>query len=227
MKNFSRIVLTVLLPLFTLALASCAGSTRAPPKIAKHEPWRTQSERACLASGHVRQSRFLQSRSSLGGPGVCGARAPFVMSGALNGRVRMQPPATLRCPMIPHVNRWVANTVLPAAQRHLGSRVVKLQVAASYSCRTRNSQPGAKLSEHGLANAIDISSFTLANGKVVTVKNGWNGTWNERSFLHAVHKGACNEFTTVLGPKADRFHHDHFHMDLARHGRKGTYRVCR
>jgi len=42
-----------------------------------------------------------------------------------------------------------------------------------------------------------------------------------------VHRGACDSFTTVLGPHADIYHRDHFHMDLARHGRDGTYRVCK
>jgi hypothetical protein len=39
--------------------------------------------------------------------------------------------------------------------------------------------------------------------------------------------GACRHFSTVLGPGADMFHYDHFHMDLARHDARGTRRVCR
>ena len=31
----------------------------------------------------------------------------------------------------------------------------------------------------------------------------------------------------VLGPLYDRNHRDHFHLDLAHHGRSGTNRVCR
>lgn len=227
--NTSLRLLIIGLPLAAgmLALASCANAPNAPPSITKRQPWRTQTESACLSSGIVRESRFLQTRSSLGGPGVCGAQRPFSMTGANGGRVRMRPAATLRCPMIPRVEQWVSGTVLPAARYHFGSPVVQMRVAASYSCRTRNHKRGAKLSEHGLANALDISSFTLADGRTVTVKRGWNGPSNQRAFLRAVHRGACDNFTTVLGPKADRYHHDHFHMDLARHGRKGTYKVCR
>lgn len=227
MKKFWRRINIGLTVCLSLALSSCAGSPPVRHKITKAEPWRMQSENACLASGAVRESRFLRSRSSLGGPGVCGARYPFKMSGALNGQVILEPAATLRCPMVPRVESWIRNTVIPASYRHLDSPVVQIRVAASYSCRTRNSKPGAKLSEHGLANAIDISSFTLANGRTVTVKRGWRGHPRERAFLRAIHNGACREFTTVLGPKADRYHHDHFHLDLARHGKSGTYRVCR
>lgn len=36
----------------------------------------------------------------------------------------------------------------------------------------------------------------------------------ELSFLKELHTGACGVFTTVLGPHANRAHHDHFHLDL-------------
>ena len=139
----------------------------------------------------------------------------------------MRPTALLRCPMIPQVERWVANTVAPMARLHLGGEIAELTVAASYACRPINHVSGAKLSEHGYANALDISVFKLADGRVISVKSGWNGGQRESAFLRAVHDGACREFTTVLGPNYDRNHRDHFHMDLARHGRDGLNRTCK
>ena len=175
----------------------------------------------------VRTSPFLNARSSLGGPSACGAEQPFEMSAALGGRVRLTPAATLRCPMIPAVDRWVATVVEPAARFHFGASIVGMKVAASYGCRPINHKWGAKLSQHGLANALDISEFRLADGHKISVKSGWWGSSRERQFLRDVHRGACDSFTTVLGPLADRYHHDHLHLDLARHGKNGTYRVCR
>lgn len=139
----------------------------------------------------------------------------------------MSPAAILRCPMVTSVDDWVRHTITPASVRYLGSPVVELRVISSYSCRTRNGITGAKLSEHGLANALDVSAFLLADGRKVTVKRGWRGTSSEQAFLRAVRAGACERFATVLSPDADRYHHDHFHVDLARHNRRGTYRVCR
>lgn len=208
-----------------LALPSC-GKTR-PSFVAKPEPWRAEDESRCLASARVRQSPFLVQRASLGGPGVCGAQRPFEMSAADQGRIAMRPPATLRCPMIPAVEQWVREVVSPAARRHFGRPIVELKVAASYACRPMNHVLGARLSEHGLANALDVSGFLLADGRWVMVKSGWYGDLRERAFLRHVHQGACETFSTVLGPNADAYHRDHFHMDLARHGRDGTYRVCR
>ena len=49
----------------------------------------------------------------------------------------------------------------------------------------------------------------------------------ERTFLRAVHQGACGVFTTVLGPNYDANHRDHFHLDLARHGHTGEGRICK
>jgi hypothetical protein len=220
-----RGVLFTLSAVGLLVLMGC--STGGPDFVAKHEPWRETEESACLAAGVVRQSPFLQTRSALGGPSFCGAAKPFEMSAADQGRVSMRPPALLRCSMIPQVERWVTNVVKPSAEYYFGMPVVEMKVAASYGCRPMNNQSGAKLSEHGYANALDVSAFTLADGRVVTVKAGWWGAERERLFLRAVHEGACQEFTTVLGPNSDSFHHDHFHVDLARRGRDGRGRYCK
>ncbi|MEQ1578351.1 MAG: extensin family protein [Hyphomicrobium sp.] len=207
-----------------IALLGC--STGGTNFVAKVEPWREAEENSCNAAGIVRPSPVIQSRTALGGPSVCGAARPFEMSGALGGRVAMKPAALLRCPMIPQVERWVSGSVAPMARYFLGSPVAELTVAASYSCRPINHVMGGKLSEHGYANALDISAFILADGRKITVKGGWNGNDRERAFLKAVHEGACRQFTTVLGPEADSHHRDHFHMDLARHGRDGLHRIC-
>lgn len=207
-----------------VTLVGCSGQQRF---VAKDEPWRQDDERQCLASGYLRGSPFITPRSSLGGPSPCGAISPLQVSAAARGQVQLRPAAILRCPMVPATDHWVEKIVMPAARQHLGQDVVELKVAASYSCRPRNGILGAKLSEHGLANALDVSAFVLSDGHKLTVREGWRGgSAREQAFLRAVHQGACKTFSTVLGPNADAFHHDHFHLDLARHGRDGRVRVC-
>jgi len=90
-----------------------------------------------------------------------------------------------------------------------------------------NNVDGAVLSAHGHANAIDVAGFVLADGRTVQVKTGWWGAFAERTFLRDVHRGSCNLFTTVLGPSYDANHRDHFHLDLARHGRDGANTICK
>lgn len=55
------------------------------------------------------------------------------------------------------------------------------------------------------------------------------GTSDAQAFWRAVRNGACNGFSTVLGPGSDAAHADHLHLDLARRmARGGQMRtVCR
>jgi hypothetical protein len=209
----------------TLLLSACGGG--GDYFVAKEEPWRATEERACLASGAVQESPFIKTKLSLGGPNVCGAERPFELAATDGGRVSLRPAALLRCPMIPQVNHWVATVIDPAARRVYGVPLVELKIAASYACRPMNNVYGAHLSEHGHANALDVSAFVLADGRSISVKRGWRGDKRDRAFLQAVHDGACQQFTTVLGPDYDSNHHDHFHVDLARRGPDGLRTVCK
>jgi hypothetical protein len=207
-------------------LVALPGCSIGPSFVVRDEPWRAEEERACLASGLVHEEPpFVTVRASLGGPSACGALRPFKMTATARGTVAFEPAALVRCPMVHALEYWTERVVLPAARRHLRTDVVGIRIAGSYSCRPMNGVDGALLSEHGHANAVDISGFVLADGRVVTVRNGWRDAWAEGGFLRAVHSGSCRVFTTVLSPGYDRLHQDHFHLDLARHA--GDERVCK
>ena len=95
------------------------------------------------------------------------------------------------------------------------------------------------MSEHALANAIDISDFVLASGEQIGVVKGAadptlplpnpgrvssetvsvqrvsvSRVDRERDFLNFVHDEACETFGTVLGPGADEAHKNHLHLDM-------------
>ena len=84
---------------------------------------------------------------------------------------------------------------------------------------------GSGISEHAFGNAIDIAAFTLADGRRITVQEGWHGTPEEQGFLHDVHLAACDSFTTVLAPGYNAAHYNHIHVDLMR--RSSGERPCR
>src|SRR5258706_16244678 len=86
----------------------------------------------------------------------------------------------------------------------------------SYSCRGMNDVPDARISEHAFGNALDIAAFTLTDGHIVTVKDGWRGTPAGQGFLHDVQDAACTVFATVLAPGSNAYHEDHMHVDLMR-----------
>jgi Extensin-like protein C-terminus len=132
------------------------------------------------------------------------------------GPVAVRPAATLACPIVSVLDRWLADSVQPAAQRWFGARVVEIKQISAYSCRGMNGNPNAHISEHAFGNALDIAAFTLADGRRITVKDGWHGMPEEQGFLHDVQAAACQQFTTVLAPGSNVYHYDHIHVDLMR-----------
>jgi hypothetical protein len=134
-----------------------------------------------------------------------------------SGPAAVAPAATLACPLVSALDAWVTNALQPAAQRWFGEPVIEIKQISAYSCRSMNGQRGAPISEHAFGNALDVAAFTLADGRKVTVKDGWHGPPEERGFLHDVHAAACQQFSTVLAPGSNAFHYDHIHVDLARH----------
>ncbi|MDQ0317235.1 extensin-like domain-containing protein [Amorphus orientalis] len=208
-----------------LIVAVVAGCSRGPQHQERRAAWRDIAERNCLRSGEVQPSAYMEPRERIR-VGACGANKPFKVMAASSGTIAMQPAATMACPMIPAVDRWLNDTVQPMANALFGVPVSEVKVAASYGCRTRNNKRGARLSEHSFANALDVSGFTLADGRTITVEDGWVSDGSDAIFLRTVHGDACKEFTTVIGPDGDRHHRDHFHFDLARHNKDGSYHHC-
>ena len=128
------------------------------------------------------------------------------------------------------LEKWLTDSVLPLAQARFGQKVAEVDVFGAYSCRSVDNIAGAQLSEHAFGNAVDVSGFRLADGREIVIAREWKKTdTQESAFLHEAHAGACQHFTTVLGPGADVFHYNHFHLDLAMHGatNTGPRRYCK
>jgi hypothetical protein len=141
------------------------------------------------------------------------------------GPVAVTPTATLACPIVSALDRWLADSVQPAAMRWFNSRVVEIKQISAYSCRGMNGNSRAHISEHAFGNALDIAAFTLADGRRVTVKDGWKGMPEEQGFLRDVQGAACQQFNTVLAPGSNVYHYDHIHVDLMRRASRRI--VCR
>ena len=134
-------------------------------------------------------------------------------------QVSVKPAAILRCPMASALAEWIRNDIAPLAAG-LGSAISNLDNFDSYECRGRNRVAGARLSEHGRANALDVRAFRLANGRAVSLTDRTVPREVRESVLHS----ACTRFPTVLGPGSDGYHEDHIHLDLME--RRGNYRIC-
>lgn len=217
-----RVHLTLIaLGVIGAGLAGC-GKFQKPQRAA----WRDQAEAQCLASRQVQLSAYVSLREkAIDGPGTCGMEKPLKVAAFANGSVALTSNATLACPVVATTDKWFAEVVQPAAMNVLGAQVIEIR-AGSYSCRAMNNGTGtSRTSEHAYGNAVDVFSFRLSDNRVVTVKDGWRGAPEEQAFLREIFVGACEHFSTVLGPGADAFHYDHFHIDLARHS-KGRH-ICK
>lgn len=182
-----------------------------------------RGKKAALRKGAVCGDIALQGEAvgrvpgKISGCGVSDAVRVRSVSG-----VRLSTPAVMDCTTAKTLKKWVDRGMAPAVGKR-GGGVDSIRVLASYACRTRNSQKGAKISEHGKGRAIDIGGFTLRDGQEISVLRDW-GKGKDGRILRKMHKSACGPFGTVLGPEANRFHRDHFHFDTARY-RSGSY--CR
>jgi hypothetical protein len=133
--------------------------------------------------------------------------------------VPVKPAAILRCTMASAVADWIRTDMVPLAAS-LGTTISDLDNFDSFECRGRNRVLGARLSEHGRANALDVRALKLANGQSISLTDRNTSRETRETVLHSV----CARFSTVLGPGSDWYHEDHIHLDLME--RRGNYKIC-
>lgn len=204
-------------------LASAAGA--APDAVPPANSLSNPAPSACQA--RLSERAVFKALGDLAEPGRgasgCGATDAVLLQRVIledRSEVKVEPPATLRCEMAEAVAEFVRSGIAPAATA-MGASLSAIGNHDSYECRGRNRIPGARLSEHGLANALDIRSITLADGRVVMPADAAAPP----GFRAAMKAAACDRFTTVLGPGSDGYHEDHVHID--RIERHSGYRLCR
>ncbi len=126
----------------------------------------------------------------------------------------------MRCPALVALLLWERHVAAPAAERHMGRKLVAIRHFGTHSCRNINHAKEGRRSQHATANAIDVAGFSFAGGETVTVARDWSAGGRKQEFLHAVRDGACKVFA-VLSPDYNRAHRDHFHLD------RGRWSLCR
>lgn len=204
----------------SLALAGCIAK---PEERASTTPRST--DRAASASFEKPETR--QCLAQLGETGSAFAPLPDRFYGAgcstVNsvkldqvggdlGGLQVTNLGAVACPLANSFAGWARYGVDRAARQILGSPLARIETMGSYSCR--NVAGTGRLSAHSRAEAIDVGGFVLADGRRISVKNGWNASREEREFLRVIHKSACKRFGTVLGPDYNAAHHDHLHLEF-------------
>ncbi len=153
-----------------------------PPASAPAEPqpdaWPAAevAEASALCDATLKALTLTASREPPLRNGVCGTPAPLSIRRIGATSVELQPAAVVNCRYAVALDKWIAETLQPAARAEFASPVSRILVASSYTCRNRYGQATGTISEHAFANALDISGFVLADGRVVKVVDGWGPT---------------------------------------------------
>jgi hypothetical protein len=247
LSSLTLMLVAVSLPIFAQAKTNPPLPERSPKRAASHKPllptevpsnpWSDAEVAAAKAKCTETLSRVRLDFEPLPPirQGLCGTPAPILLkSVGVDNAVEIDPPATVSCDLAKALSDWVVG-VQREAKAVLGSVVVKLR-ASSYVCRNIYNRANPPLSQHALANALDLTEFILASGEHITVTNSWpkriitadlsltkvsasppadEATLQRKSeFVRNVHEHACKSFGSVLGPRANKAHNDHFHLDM-------------
>lgn len=206
-----------------LLVASCGGSDRAPPArpvgsrpaaLAVPTNRETQACYADLSRADVRFSA-LPDRDYGGGCNLTGAVQLIDFGVPVTGIKGM------RCGIARSFTGWARFALAPAARQILRSDLVRIETFGSYACRNTVGTAAAytRLSGHAIGNAIDVSGFVLADGRRITVQEGWRSPDPQvREFFRVIHASACKRFGTVLSPDYNAAHRDHLHLEDDRAG---------
>ncbi|MCR6629677.1 MAG: extensin family protein [Magnetospirillum sp.] len=209
-----------------LGLAACS-SPPPPPQLAAPAPAPVllDPDAACLQDLAALGVSFQPVQSFGDSDQGCGVGNAVKVSAA---GVPWNRPGVLTCAMARTLARYQAEVVQPLAQQRFGQPVARIHHAGTYDCRVRRNNTtaaaaalggsrGGRLSEHSKGQAIDLMAFELADGTMVSVKKDWRSGGAKAAFLKDLAKASCSSFNVVLTPNHDRFHQDHFHLDIGPH----------
>jgi len=196
----------------------------------RHLPWKAVdlNQPPGLATGfqiNRLEAEFGECLAALAEAGIEAERAEATDEGEfcrvdnavrIRGGITPLAPEGLRiaCPLAAAYVVWDRQVLQPAAREELGAEVAGVSSLGTYACRRMYGREDQRPSEHARANAIDIDGFRLADGRRVSVREGWNGDPAEARFLRRIRDEGCKVFGAVLSPDYNAEHADHLHLDM-------------
>lgn len=126
--------------------------------------------------------------------GACGAPAPIeLIRIGKNPEVSLSPTAVVTCDLAETLAKWLEEDLQPLAREHLKSEIIKIDTMSSYACRNAYGRKTTFLSEHAVANALDIGDFVTATAKTASVLQGWGTPQREVLAKLAAEKAAAEK----------------------------------
>jgi len=212
-------------------LVACAGVAAALLVLAAavpespHAPAPPAECQATLRASGMKFSAWPLRPSTMPNGVVC--EAPEGIAVRRGPTLRYQPGARVNCAFAQRLVRF-EKIVDEEARAVLHSPVRAIVQLGTYNCRRMAAYPDL-VSEHSFANAIDIASFILRNGRRVNVERDWvpaakPAPTAAAQFLRRLTRRLYDEsvFSVVLTPSYDRHHRNHLHLDGAAYTVDGT-----
>lgn len=130
--------------------------------------------------------------------GACGAPAPIqLISIGRDPEVSISPPATMTCELAEALDTWLSGDLQPLAKKHFGAEIIKIENMSDYACRNAYGRAKNKLSEHGVANALDIRGFVTSAGKTAYLLEHWGTPQREILARIAAEKAAAERLAAA------------------------------
>jgi hypothetical protein len=225
----SSFTLEVMLAASILPVAMLVATVAADTQADAFHPVAPTAPDGCrdaLKADGVRFSPWPLRPSRLGGDVICEAPEGVEIRRGGAG-LRFQPQARVNCAFAQRLERF--ETVMQEeARRIFKSPVVSIVHLGTYNCRRMAAYPDW-VSEHSFANAIDVATFILKNGRRVEVERDWVATDKPAAtpaaqFLRRLTRRLYDEkvFSVVLTPSFDAHHKNHLHLDGAPYSVDGT-----
>ncbi|WP_049293693.1 extensin family protein [Franconibacter helveticus] len=192
-----------------------------PTMVTRYKLRQMASEpQACLAIlKQAGEQGMISFREQNNVAGKCPLDAPVRVTRF--GDVRLSSSFLASCPLALSSAMFVHQRAKPVAAALMKSQLTRIDHLGSYACRNIYNRPGARLSEHATADALDISGFRFANGQQVTVLKGWDEQNARGETLRALFNQSCPFFGNALGPDYNAAHANHFHLGMRGFG------ICR
>lgn len=164
---------------------------------------------SCLAA--LDTGAQVEQKPALTVSAQCGIDPQVTLSGAAGAQIA---PVNTRCQTALRLSMWAEHGLQPAAREIFGQDIARIEHFSSYACRAMRTASGEteQMSSHATADAIDISGFVLADGTQLNLLRDWDGEIAKATFLRRANSSACTWFRLTLGPKYNRLHADHFHL---------------
>jgi hypothetical protein len=156
---------------------------------------------------------------------TCGTEQAIVLE-RRQASYRFNADLVASCQLAVGLVRWL-KLADEEARARLGTGIARVDQGGTYSCRRM--ARFSLVSEHSYANAIDIRSFGLSDGRTLSVLRDYGkvGVWprtQAADFMRTILRRAYHDgiFSVALGPAFDALHRDHFHFDQARYRVDGS-----